>query len=605
MKLTKSTDKSVFYLFVLFILLLVISVFIVPYSFAPFKKNVSASFDYHFNNAISLLGLLLFNGALLLYFLFKKNIDFSKYKNLVKENKDDKIPVKHLIYASIFYLLIITLFYFLKADYGYGESNYFLVRIDQINQGLIPYKNFEYAYGVLLLYLPQFINSLFHFSSTVTGYYIALLFFNVLGLYLIYFVINFFNVNYKNKIKFFYSLTIAATPFGMGENYTFTRFALPIACLIVFDRILNRWTEKNLKSVIWISAYLVFFSLINFLISIEMGIAVFIAATGYLFLLACIKKQAYYLSICFLSLALISVALFLFNSNFFLIIKTFGAGGNNWPVIASPSMLFFLLCFLTTNTVLGCMLINTEFSFLPFAIITFSVILGLATFGRCDPGHVFYNGLWVFIFMWAFLFHYNVKYHRMYNIAYIMVFSLGMQMSGAILYRGMYSLLISRLNNPTVSAMKAKFMHFIGKKKLPVAAITSNELALLKSFKRIALPFNVDKDIYLYLLNNKIYVPEYYLEFLDCFTQENIDRKLQDLKNEDHKFILIPKEVLSVRSFNTKDEYKTITYLFLYPYNRQKLSESHNMYLPIYNYVQKNYKQVIDLNSDYVLLERK
>jgi hypothetical protein len=166
---------------------------------------------------------------------------------------------------------------------GMVTGNYFLLRIDRLSLGQEPYKDFEYAYGILLIYLPKIITDLFHFPTSVAGYYISLTILNTLGIYFLYYVINSFNVAARKKAIIFFSIGLACIPISLGMNYTLVRFITPIASIMVLSRIIGTIRECFCQNCIFIAFAAVATSLLNFIISIEVGLAVLLSISGYLF----------------------------------------------------------------------------------------------------------------------------------------------------------------------------------------------------------------------------------------------------------------------------------------------------------------------------------
>ncbi|HKG67846.1 MAG TPA: hypothetical protein VKA92_03185, partial [Segetibacter sp.] len=206
----------------------------------------------------------------------------------------------------------------------------------------------------------------------------------------------------------------------------------------------------------------------------------------------------------------------------------------------------------------------------------------------------------------------NSKYFTVYTIAFVSIFVIGMNLSGLYLYKTELSTLVARyfIRNGKVNSLKkiAGHVHYDTTKITRYAETVTDSIDVteLSKYKKIALPFDVDKDIYLLLLKKHIYWPEYYTGyFLNVFTPAQINTKLRDLQDRNHKYMVIPENVLNF-SFNSDitSEKKFISRLFLFPYYYTKVRDSQKMYAPVYAYIHNNYRPVKAIKKGFLLVER-
>lgn len=607
-------NKRLFFYLLIFAVFVALAVFVLPFYIPRKTPAVSTSYDYQFNNLISVIGLCfsLFAGSILFYKYFDNQISALSIGRLFTENVNGRLGLRNFYVLVFIHSFAILCLYLLNANYGYGEQNYFLLRVDRLSLGQQPYKDFEYAYGVLLIYLPKLITDLFHFPTSVNGYFLSLTLLNTIGTYFLYYVINSFNIDRRKKTLIFFSVGLACVPLSLGMNYILVRFVTPIASLFALSPVIQRLELPSVKNCILIAFAVVLASLVNFLISIEVGLAVLLAATGYLFFSVVLNKKIYHiitLFVCSISIALI--LLFLGKSSG-LIIKVFAAGGNNWVVVPAPSIVLFIGSFLITNFIFCAWIIKKEISFLSCALLIFNMIMLAGAFGRCDPGHIFWYGLSSLITAWVFLSYIKTGYFKVYSVAFIAIFLVGMNFSGLYLYKSELSTLVARflIHNGKSNSLKdiAKAIHYDTAiiNRYTEAVTDKIDYKELSKYRKIALPFDVDKDIYLFLLKNNIYSPEYYTGyFLNTFTPSQISSKLMSLRDSSHTYMVIPDFVLNYKySSDVNSEQRFISRLFLFPYHYTKKRESQKMYAPIYAYIHDNYKAIKPVKKGFLLVGR-
>jgi hypothetical protein len=187
-----------------------------------------------------------------------------------------------------------------------------------------------------------------------------------------------------------------------------------------------------------------------------------------------------------------------------------------------------------------------------------------------------------------------------------------MNFSGLYLYKTELSTLVARylIRNGKVNSLKtfAEDIHYdtavINRYAQAVTdGVDYNELS---KYHKIALPFDVDKDIYLFLLKSHKYSPEYYMSyFSNVFTPVQINTKLRGLQDSNHKYMVIPDFVLNFSYANDiVSERKFISRLFLFPYYYSKKRDSQLLYTPVYAYIQNNYRPVKTIKKGFILVER-
>ncbi|HEX4148703.1 MAG TPA: hypothetical protein VHY20_06940, partial [Pirellulales bacterium] len=105
-----------------------------------------------------------------------------------------------------------------------------LSRIELLLLRQVPYRDFQFNYGPLFLYLPVAIVEIsHHLVGPGTAYFCSLLIFACLGLALLFYVVAAFALPRRVATTIFVLMALASFNFLLGMNYTLVRFALPYA----------------------------------------------------------------------------------------------------------------------------------------------------------------------------------------------------------------------------------------------------------------------------------------------------------------------------------------------------------------------------------------
>jgi len=596
---------------------LCLGVFVLPFYFPLHNKTISASYDYHFNNFIAAIFLIL--TLLLSILLFYKNFGSpAKTKNLlnvITEEKRGKLPIRHLFISVLIFSVVTLILYFLNANYGYGEEAYFLYRIDRLRLHQLPYRDFEYAYGILFIYLPYFINKLFGFESSIPGYYISQLLFNGIALCILFFCINKFGLSSRRKKILFYFLVCCFIPYQNGLNCSLFRYVIPI--LLIFLLLKNRdwmlpfhWRKATGLAVL--SALTVVF---YFGISLEIAIALLIAQIAFLgYAWIYERKYEYLLSLMILILLLLGFYFFVLESDFLQTLKSFKSGAMNWIVIPSPSICLYVIDFLFVNFILAAKVLNREEPVWIFPLV-FNLVILAAAFGRCDPTHILDNGLSVFILAFLLYSQFPVKYFRYHVIAFLLVFVIAMNTSNLLTYKESIGMVLIKKfsGNSAMADVVRKTAGLLDKTKAgKMEGFMSKQqsradTAAMARYSKIALPFYVDAEIYLFLLHHGNYAPEFYSDLLNVGTESQLEHKLNNLMDDQHEYMIIPEKYLTLSrlySKTNKEERKFISTLFFFPFRYNKVNDSRILQEPIYRYIINHYDTISVVKKGYILVKR-
>jgi hypothetical protein len=286
-----------------------------------------------------------------------------------------------------------------------------------MQSGLIPYRDFEFAYGPTMLYVPHILGK-FTGLPVDAAYLAALWIFAWGGLFLLWWVIRQARASKRDKTVTF--LLLAAFPAlnpEFGLSYTMTRYVSGFAALMAARIAVEKLGGESGGGLRldgagrWFLVALCHFLLVaaTFSISPEMGLAFFVALAVY-WLLEYQAGSKWLLYTAAVHLLLLAGLAILVPPNTFLSIRGFSGGGNNLPLFPSPYVLLYLGSLMvaivpmladTARAIFGQgqgqALRSRVFGTLTGAFVVFSVAMIPAALDRPDTGHVLYNGTGVFL----------------------------------------------------------------------------------------------------------------------------------------------------------------------------------------------------------------
>ncbi|MDR2410631.1 MAG: hypothetical protein LBE13_21315 [Bacteroidales bacterium] len=589
---------------IVFIFISLICLFALPYLVPSNQVAISASYDYGFNNSAGMLLLALFSVIIIVVLLFynKKNrLNVYIFVDNFQEVVLNKI---FLITASLTVMGCGILWVILGRDsYGIIESGYFIPHIYDISWGKAIYRDFNFAYGPLLLYIPYFIYKLFSFLgiSISDGYIIALMVNQLLGLYFLFYVLTFFNFSGKEKDRIFILIAVLSFPFSTGLNYTLFRFISPFFCFILLRQI-ERDVRVNQFLYLFLSSVL---PMIILLISPELGLSFYFTFFVYMFITAVITKRKYYflqIGVLFFSLILLAYLL----PDMFKQITGFLSGGLNWPFVPSLLLMFFFIVVFVVSAGVGVCIGNVKANLfsLSFVLLAFSLIPG--ALGRCDPGHVFFYGLFIFIIAYSYLRIY-LKQKLFKIIGFVFIISLFsiypymIKMYIPLYIRSMGKYLEKIDAFPSWVVSIGNFLDIDVNEKLKKRKLRSAD-ALEKEFKNIdniTMPF-VTGDYYILLNNLKKYVPLFYLSPGYVGSKYAVDRHLKEIQEKEPDYLLLPDKWNEI---SYPGDYGIINILFCTYYPLVPKKNGNTLYDPFIDYVFSEYSYVKNI-TDYMLYKK-
>jgi hypothetical protein len=574
-------------------------VFILPW-YVPVKGPVeSESYTFGFSNLTAQLGV-----ALTLLALFAWRILTSHFEERDEEMVSRFIIIPErsslLVSATLLTCIVVTLsvigWWWYMLPFGYfGECTYFLTRLDMMTLGEVPLHDFGYGYGLAMLWIPWLIQKVsFGLIAVDTAYLLTLLLFFAAGILAVAHILRFLNISDRARVFLLIFSTLATLNIMLGVMYTALRFIYPVwVVLVLFNSLRTLTTVK-----IWVLAWCL--TLFGLFVSPDSGLVTSVALlVGFSRLWQAGDSRApKLLSSLFVALLL---WLCLFGLDYFNMIFSFGGGAGNFPIFPAPYILALLLsaCWVLPKIASagwsGCGTIAPICMALLFA-------LGLylpAALGRCDPGHVLFNGLGIFLFAMAVAIFQKSRSMLLLVCALAIIALVTHEISFWSHYSGLVENALGVRQAIASSQKKIQIdddmvksrlldvnpsNRFHWEKKMPF----SPDLLELLRYRSVAAPVGVSEDIDRFLKVSGRYVPEYFVPpLVGTFTPKDVKKKADLLNN--CEFLLLPES--SMVQFTKVDR---VTYakfwskflggLFVCPIHLNVVNEP---FLPIIEVVQQ------------------
>jgi hypothetical protein len=352
-----------------------VAFFRLPYYFTV-SPSVSASYVFQYNNRVAVL--IFLAGAAAFAVLFRG-------LSLKPAMKDSRVSRITALVAVAFCVAFGLLFYWISIPDGLtGESAYFYSRLSQLATGKTIYRNFEFAYGPLWLYLPFWTSKLFHLSL-IHGYILFWLLTWAAGIWILFRLVNAIEIPspYRTAIFILFVLDIAQPLWSQGINYAPVRELLTGGlAMLVFT------LHKRRVPLAVVVCATVVCAAIAIGVSPEFGIA-FMLGTGFFFVL-CVKTRPVgfwpaivVMGFCFLAILAISERV-----GIFITLHAFSLGGNNYPILPYPGVLCVIALFLIAACVAYLAFQHKQTDSLSIYLLCICLFGMPSSFGRADSGHM-------------------------------------------------------------------------------------------------------------------------------------------------------------------------------------------------------------------------
>jgi len=355
----------------------------------PQRPSVSDSYLFAYNNRA---------GVVLLLLLVTIGAVWSRGMNLKLSTTgaSEPVPSRLLIVSMVAVLFGCLAVYMLAGSYGgFGESSYEIDRAWLLSQGKTPYVDFEWPFGLALLYGPVFISRLLSIGI-VQAYYLFWAINCLLGTLLLFVVINWIDypTQYKKAIYLLCFCSWYLFIVNMGTHYTLVRFVCPLFFILTIYKFLK---NSGARSQVYAALLAVIFTAVLLLISPETAISFAFACISLFLICYQSWNRRFLATIAGLLFALAAVFMAASKLHVLDTVKASGAGADSFPVSLAPYILLFFSALFTCACYLFKRFSESRVHDNTIGLIAFSIPMLAAALGRCDPGHVILNGLGIFL----------------------------------------------------------------------------------------------------------------------------------------------------------------------------------------------------------------
>jgi hypothetical protein len=377
----------------------------------PNAPSASDSYLFGYNNRV---------GIILLFVLVAAGViwtrGFALRKSTTSENR--RVPRSMLIGALGLVAIGCGVMYLFAGRYsGFGESYYLIDRIWLLDMGRVPYRDFEFVYGPAQLYGPLFLHKVLHLAIA-PAYYLFWAMSYLFGAYFLFKCVDEVEFPAATKPTIF-ALLFAAGLFGiirMGTNYTFLRYVLPIYLVIKLN---SRFREMRSAGIL--RDVLLCTASCGILLLLSPETAVAYALASLCICVFCRIEDARKRSITAGVLVIAYAAIFgiAFKMRVLDAMLADGGGAINFPILPSPTILVYFAALFICVCYLYRRMLDRMMEDGTLGLVFFSIPMAAAALGRCDPSHVFWNGLAAFLAGLLFL-----TAHKRAWLAYVAAFIL-------------------------------------------------------------------------------------------------------------------------------------------------------------------------------------
>ncbi len=558
---------------VLFAVAALLVVATVPY-FVPMRPTVSDSYIFGYNNRA---------GVLLFVILAAAGAWWTRSKRLREDASVEEMP-RWILWASIGIAVAIccAVWRCFTSATGFAESVYFIQRINLLAQGRVPYRDFEFAYGAGVLYVPLWISRIFHLGLA-NAYYLFWTFCIAAGVFMLFESLRLAGSDRQDRRGIFLIVFIL-TLFGVlttGLNYAALRYVLAVyAATLVYrsrQRESQRWTSSGVALAMVI---------VLLLLSPEIAVAYAMASLLYFAINVARGERRAGFALGAFGCAAAAVFVYANSLGVFSTMRAFSEGGNNFPIYVAPTIaIFFAAVWFGFQYFLQrFQQIDRENVLLYW--IALATMLIPAALGRGELGHIFLNALGLFLAVGLVLSG-SLRgrwWIRVASSAYILLVLIpalrveyipitaraAVRAKSGPLHR--YAVLV--LGEPTVQALQEK-------EAAPEFDAPGEKLLAPFSFAPDGFGAYVSPEVEY----------GYYEALTNVLTPAQVNAKIEEMRSNPETMLLLPRQWITYCLRTADNSRVLLSGLYGVPYIKQPAHEM-DLYLPVCEYIRTNYRQV-------------
>lgn len=374
--------------FIPYLLIALTAVFYLP-RLVPSAPSASDSYLFGYNNRA---------GILLLVFFVAAGVLLTRGFGLLPAGKSTPAPLPRWVLALALLGVVIAcgaMYYVAGRYHGFGESFYLIDRIALLDGGRVPYRDFEFVYGPAQLYIPLFLHRILPLGIA-DAYYLFWTISYLLGAFFFFKCVDELPFPTRSKPAIFLMLYAAGlfAAIRMGTNYTFLRYALPLYLVVKLNSRFRDCRAPKIFVDVLLSAA---FCALLVLSSPETAVA--FAFASICIALFCRPAPLVRRIVTAALLVATYSATFLVAHSLHVLDAMLADGGGaiSFPIVPSPPILVYFIAVFICACCLFCSLITPSTDDPTLGLLFYSIPMIAAVLGRCDPSHVYWNGLSAFL----------------------------------------------------------------------------------------------------------------------------------------------------------------------------------------------------------------
>lgn len=525
-------------------LLTCLGVFVLPFLLPPAPiLGVSAANVAGFNNKVASLA-----AAILGTIVFLKELRWPAAKHTRERANSDGLSRSAILAIAFACAGVVALFcrlVYMSHQRYLGDAGYFIEQLGaHVYGGRTLYDQVEFPYGPLLFYGPLYVQkALWWLHLSLTGAYFSTLFLeHLIGMSLMGYVINNLPVSLNWKRLLLLSCVPITIELCLGLNYTFFRFAVPIAFVV--------FTSKRQRS--WSAAIVIFIGqVVSLAISPEVGFAFLVAGIAYSGFRVLKTGQAWWLPVLapFLSVAVFMV---LVGGGYLRMLKLFAHGLFNFIVEPLPYILIFLFALVWLVPTALARFFREDRREAPMlgALYLYGLALLPVAFGRADPGHVLFNGLTILLLSAVAISGWSIRSQKVWGVCLVGIFFFTAYMdtlpfSGQardVIYYDIRHSGSERIQQATLALTKRispiAVHNFLTTTYEPEQSFDTTKLDQVIGSAKIAAPIYIPLQVEEYLKRTGRYRPSFYCFHIAVLDASAEERDIQDVNRAE--WLLIP-----------------------------------------------------------------
>ena len=589
---------------ILFIFGALFAIFFLP-TLIPLQPTASVSYLFGYDNRTGIVLLVLFAtlGA-----LWKRGSKFPFLPSVEPPRASRRPLWIALAVVSAGCIVMIPL---AGATGGFGESGYEINRILLLVHGQKPYVDFEWIYGVSLLYGPVLFMKIFSLGL-LSSYYLFWVLNCLAGTWILFEVIQRIDYPTQSRTTIFwiiFSGSYISSVLSMGTHSSYLRFNLPLLCVLLVYRIAQ---GSTIYAQLRAAAIAIVFVALLITISPEMAIAYAFAALCAILLASRSTGRTPWGLLSFYCAACVAAFWIALRLRVLGTLLDYANGASSLPIAPAPHFfLFFGAVFLCACAVVHGIR-NPKLAKNTLLLIAFAFPMLASALGRADPFHVFLSGEGIFIpclfylsnlkrpwkwlstaFVTFLIVVPGVTYLRYYlpSVAHAGLILYGTTDDSTFFGRSLKLMGQKYIASQSSPAKRAKWEAHLAHAREDAVPATIDFTALYPNWRGdFDAPFGYAPNSMGTYYSNRIHFDRYD-GVTNAYTPRAIQEQIQSFAKEPGHALLVPDYYRMYCTTDAQDTRSFLSLLYAFPY-LGRVRNTQNIYSPLCDHIESHYTLV-------------